>query len=73
MHGGRELVFQEPETVDEDQVKGRTSDAAGRVRRQVAEWTGYKEAQIEGWAQENARDEQGTGGSQLPRGGKARR
>ena len=52
MHGGRELVFQEGRMVDKDRVKETINEAAGRTKRQVAEWTGDTEAQVEGLAQE---------------------
>jgi uncharacterized protein YjbJ (UPF0337 family) len=35
-----------------DQVKGMIDDAAGRAKRQVGEWTGDTDAQIEGTAQQ---------------------
>ena len=35
-----------------DQVKGMVDDAAGRAKRQVGEWTGDTDAQIEGTAQQ---------------------
>jgi len=35
-----------------DEVKGKTKDIAGRVERQVGEWTGDKEAQAEGAAKQ---------------------
>ncbi len=52
MHGGRELVFRGQEMVDTDRVKGAVNEIAGRARRQVGEWTGDTDAQIEGLAQE---------------------
>jgi uncharacterized protein YjbJ (UPF0337 family) len=39
-------------TMDKDQVKGTLDDAAGRVKRQVGEWTGDTETQVEGAAQQ---------------------
>jgi uncharacterized protein YjbJ (UPF0337 family) len=38
--------------VDKDRVKGTINELAGRAKRQVGEWTGDTEAQIEGLAQE---------------------
>jgi uncharacterized protein YjbJ (UPF0337 family) len=38
--------------MDEDRIKGKADDVAGRVKRQVGEWTGDKEAQAEGAAQQ---------------------
>lgn len=38
--------------MDKDRVKGAVDDAAGRVKRQVGEWTGDTNAQIEGAAQQ---------------------
>ena len=38
--------------VVKDQVKGMIDDAAGRAKRQVGEWTGDTDAQIEGTAQQ---------------------
>jgi uncharacterized protein YjbJ (UPF0337 family) len=38
--------------MDKDRVKGAVNDAAGRVKRQVGEWTGDKSAQVEGSAQQ---------------------
>lgn len=35
-----------------DQVKGMIDDAAGRAKRQVGEWTGDTNAQIEGTVQQ---------------------
>lgn len=34
--------------MNEDQVKGKVKDVAGRVERQVGEWTGDKEKQVHG-------------------------
>lgn len=34
--------------MDKDEVKGKLKDAAGRVERQVGEWTGDKDLQAEG-------------------------
>jgi uncharacterized protein YjbJ (UPF0337 family) len=38
--------------MDKDRVKGTIDDAAGRVKRQVGEWTGDTGAQAEGAAQQ---------------------
>jgi uncharacterized protein YjbJ (UPF0337 family) len=38
--------------MDKDRAKGTINEVAGRAKRQVAEWTGDKDAQIEGIAQE---------------------
>jgi uncharacterized protein YjbJ (UPF0337 family) len=34
--------------MDKDRVEGKAKDIAGRVERQVGEWTGDKEAQVKG-------------------------
>jgi len=38
--------------MDKDRVKGAVDDAAGRVKRQVGEWTGDTQSQVEGAAQQ---------------------
>ena len=38
--------------MDSDRVKGKAHDVAGRVKRQVGEWTGDTETQAEGAAQQ---------------------
>ncbi len=38
--------------MDKDRVKGGMNDAAGRVKRQIGEWTGDKDAQAEGALQQ---------------------
>jgi uncharacterized protein YjbJ (UPF0337 family) len=38
--------------MDKDRVKGAIDDTAGRVKRQVGEWTGDTNAQVEGSAQQ---------------------
>ncbi|HEY2470408.1 MAG TPA: CsbD family protein [Terracidiphilus sp.] len=38
--------------MNNDKVKGSLDDAAGRVKRQVGEWTGNTETQVEGAAQQ---------------------
>jgi uncharacterized protein YjbJ (UPF0337 family) len=42
----------EVEIMDKDRIKGTMDDAAGRVKRQVGEWTGDTNAQVEGTAQQ---------------------
>ena len=38
--------------MDQDRIKGAVNDAAGRAKRQVGEWTGDTDAQVEGAAQQ---------------------
>ena len=38
--------------MDKDKVKGTMDDAAGRVKRQVGEWTGDTQTQAEGATQQ---------------------
>jgi uncharacterized protein YjbJ (UPF0337 family) len=38
--------------MDKDTVKGTVDDAAGRIKRQVGEWTGDTGAQVEGATQQ---------------------
>ena len=38
--------------MNKDQVKGAVNDAAGRAKRQVGEWAGDTDAQVEGAAQQ---------------------
>jgi uncharacterized protein YjbJ (UPF0337 family) len=38
--------------MDKDRVKGAINDAAGRAKRQVGEWTGNTDAQVDGAAQQ---------------------
>jgi len=38
--------------VDKERIKGKAEDAAGRVERQVGEWTGNEKAQAEGLAKQ---------------------
>ena len=38
--------------MNQDQVKGTIDDVAGRVKRQIGEWTGDLDAQVEGAAQQ---------------------
>ena len=52
MHGGNELVTGGHDMVDKDRLKGSINEIAGRAKRQVGEWTGDTDTQIEGLAQE---------------------
>lgn len=52
MHGGRELVRETTDMVNKDKVKGTIDDVAGRVKRQIGEWTGDADAQLEGLSQQ---------------------
>jgi uncharacterized protein YjbJ (UPF0337 family) len=38
--------------MNDDRVKGKAKDVAGRVERQVGEWTGDSEAQVKGAAKQ---------------------
>ena len=38
--------------MNQDEVKGKAKDIAGRVERQVGKWTGDKEAQVKGAAKQ---------------------
>ncbi len=38
--------------MDEDRVKGKAKDVAGRIQRQAGEWTGDEESQAEGAAKQ---------------------
>jgi uncharacterized protein YjbJ (UPF0337 family) len=38
--------------MNEDQVKGKAKDIAGRVERQVGEWTGDSDKQVHGTAKQ---------------------
>jgi uncharacterized protein YjbJ (UPF0337 family) len=38
--------------MNKDQVEGKAKDVAGRVERQVGEWTGSTEAQVKGTAKQ---------------------
>ena len=38
--------------MNEDKIKGTIDDAAGRAKRQVGEWTGDTQTQVEGAAQQ---------------------
>jgi uncharacterized protein YjbJ (UPF0337 family) len=38
--------------MDKDQVKGTVDDAVGRAKRQVGEWTGDTQTQVEGATQQ---------------------
>jgi len=52
MHGGKELIAPLEMRFDKGRVNGKMNVIAGRVKRQVGEWTGDNEAQAEGLAQE---------------------
>jgi len=45
-------TFREDNVMNEDQVKGKVKDVAGRVERQAGEWTGNKEAEVKGAAKQ---------------------
>ncbi|MGA8743989.1 MAG: CsbD family protein [Terracidiphilus sp.] len=38
--------------MNSDSIKGKIDDAAGRVKRQVGEWTGDTKTEVEGAAQQ---------------------
>ena len=38
--------------MNDDKIKGTIDDTAGRVKRQIGEWTGNTETQVEGAAQQ---------------------
>jgi uncharacterized protein YjbJ (UPF0337 family) len=38
--------------MDKDRIEGKVKDVAGRVERQVGEWTGDKDAQAHGTAKQ---------------------
>jgi uncharacterized protein YjbJ (UPF0337 family) len=38
--------------MDKERIKGTAQDVAGRVKRQVGEWTGDKKTQAEGLAEQ---------------------
>jgi uncharacterized protein YjbJ (UPF0337 family) len=38
--------------MDKERIKGKAEDVAGRVERQVGEWTGNEKAQAEGMAKQ---------------------
>jgi len=38
--------------MDKERIKGKAQDAAGRVQRQVGEWTGDEKTQAEGLAKQ---------------------
>jgi uncharacterized protein YjbJ (UPF0337 family) len=45
-------IFTEVDKMNKDTVKGTVDDLAGRAKRQVGEWTGDTNAQVEGAAQQ---------------------
>jgi uncharacterized protein YjbJ (UPF0337 family) len=46
------ITLHEVNMMNTDHVKGAINDAAGRAKRQVGEWTGDENAQIEGSVQQ---------------------
>jgi uncharacterized protein YjbJ (UPF0337 family) len=48
--------------MDEDRIKGKVDDVAGRVKRQTGEWTGDEELQSEGTADQAKGKAQNTWG-----------
>jgi uncharacterized protein YjbJ (UPF0337 family) len=38
--------------MDKDRVEGKVEDVKGRIKRQVGEWTGDQDAQVEGTAEQ---------------------
>ncbi len=73
MHGGRELVFQKPETVNEVREPGTINDATGKASLQVAEWSGPNDTRFECLTRENAHGEDGEKVPARPRSAKPRR
>jgi uncharacterized protein YjbJ (UPF0337 family) len=57
--------------MNKDQVAGKVKDAAGRVERQVGEWTGDKESQVKGAAKQVEGKVQNTWGDVKDAGEKA--
>jgi uncharacterized protein YjbJ (UPF0337 family) len=47
-----QIKFHGGGAMDKDRVKGTIDDAAGRAKRQVGEWTGDTNAQVDGAAQQ---------------------
>jgi uncharacterized protein YjbJ (UPF0337 family) len=62
MHAGIEFLSGWGEMVDKDRAKGTMNETAGRVKRQVGEWTGHTDAQMEGLVQEMKGNAQKTWG-----------
>lgn len=52
MHRGMEQFSDQGRPMDPDKLKGAINEIAGRAKRQVGEWTGDTNAQVEGLAQE---------------------
>jgi uncharacterized protein YjbJ (UPF0337 family) len=52
MHRGLEIVSQSGELVDKERDKGTTNEVAGRAERQIGEWTGDTDVQVEDLQQE---------------------
>ena len=52
--------------MDKNIVKGTIDDVAGRAKRQVGEWTGDTEAQVEGATQQVKGNSPGSGLGILP-------
>ena len=73
MHGGRELVFQEPEAADKDQENGSGDRRPERTSHRVTHRTGDKEARTEGSAIEDEQEEHAGQESRPSRVSKARR
>ncbi len=48
--------------MDDDRIKGKIDDVAGRVKRQTGEWTGDKDLQSEGAADQAKGKAQNTWG-----------
>lgn len=57
--------------MNKDQVAGKVKDTAGRVERQVGEWTGDKESQVKGAAKQVEGKVQGAWGDVKDAGEKA--
>jgi hypothetical protein len=76
MHGGRELVFQEPELVDDQlnrEMNGRAGPASEPAPHRVTHWTGDEDAQTKDFAPQNAPENQPVAESRASGGNKARR
>jgi len=48
--------------MDKDRMEGKVKDVAGRVERQVGEWTGDREKQVDGAAKQGEGKVQNTWG-----------
>jgi len=75
MHGGIELVFQEPEILNPEAVKpdrNRTNnEATAKTTHLATAWAGWKGARIDDALPDDAREAQGKKETDLPRGSKA--